>query len=156
MKRCTAVDPSLHPSVRDRRCTLAAEHTGEHRREAVIPGAGMGVVLWTALALCLAACSGTQHPQSADGGVQERTILHSVAVGYCTVHEIGTPLILLAEAMWPAMTIPAHVADLFCAHVADQDRALRDPNFALSAGIMAHSAPPEYTLSANGFTVTNR
>jgi len=105
-------------------------------------------------ALALGACSGTQSPAVAAAFAQARVILHSAAVGYCALHTIGTPLILLAEGVFPALRILAPTADAFCASVAREETALRE---AASHVLPAGSEPvvaPAYLLAPGAFAVT--
>lgn len=75
----------------------------------------------------LAGCSGIRPPVTtttavADGGPAWREVTREIAVGYCTVHRLGEPLILAAEGAWPPMTMIATAADLFCASVMSHSR----------------------------------
>ncbi len=95
-------------------------------------------------------CSGTQSPGTLS---TTRVIAHDVAVGYCAVHRFAEPLILVAEARYPALTIPAQVADRFCSYVAAQSVALLDArDRVLPAGMLPMTAPT-YSLNAGGFSM---
>ncbi len=114
----------------------------------------LAAIVFTCVALSVNGCSGTQTP-----GVvlaEARVIAHDVAVGYCSVHRAATPLILVAEAAYPAVAIPARVADAFCATVAaveaERDRAAHS---VLVNGAEPFEAPV-YSLASDGFAVVAR
>ncbi len=104
--------------------------------------------------LALAGCGTPQHPSAAL--TEARVIAHDVARGYCALHTAATPMILVATAVYPAMSIPSHVADAFCATVAaveaDRDRAAHS---VLVSGAEPFVAP-EYALGVDGFTALTR
>jgi hypothetical protein len=97
------------------------------------------------------ACSGPQSPSTSAALAEARVVSHEIALGYCTVHRVATPLILVAEGVYPAMTIPAHIADAFCSEV------LLQPDTRYTDSPSAHPVyQREYSLSPSGFTVLTR
>lgn len=129
-----------------RMVNLSSHNAGPVRRFLV------GVVYAAAMILALSfrGCSGVQR---ADGTSAWRAFTHELAVGYCFVHRVGEPLILVATAVYPPMVIPKQVADAFCASVNGQQAALtEEAAHVLPAGEhpLIH---PTYTLGPEGFTL---
>ncbi len=112
----------------------------------------LAVAVLSVCAFAAHGCSGPQSPGTT--GAQVRTFGHALAKVYCAAHRIGEPLILVAEARYPALTVVARAADLFCADVAANELALVDAaDHVLPVGVLPIE-PPTYSLSADGFAVS--